>query len=194
MKGKIITIAREYASGGHQIGELLAKKLGVPMYDKEIISMTAKKSGFSEQIVADVENKKTGSLLYGLYMSSLSLPLSDQVYIAQSKVIRDIADRGPCVIIGRCADYVLRENEDSIHVFIHAPIEARIKRAREEYRVEDEEMEAYVRKMDKSRAAYYNFFTQNKWGVARHYHMTLDSSIGIDKCVCLIEQLAQGER
>ena len=118
----VITISREYGSGGRAIGERLAKELGVPFYDKELIFMAAKESGLSEEYIKKTEQMKSTSFLYGLYMSAQQLPMNDQIFLVQSKIIRQVAQEGPCVIVGRCADYVLRERKDLLSVFIHAPV------------------------------------------------------------------------
>ena len=117
----IITISREFCSGGRDIAKKLADQLGIPYYDKEIITMAAKQSGLSEEAIRQSEKRRTGSLLYSLYSMSQELPLGDQVYLIQSKVIRELAETGPCVIVGRCGDYVLRDDPNCLRVFIHAP-------------------------------------------------------------------------
>ena len=117
----VITISREYGSGGRAIGERLAKELGVPFYDKELIFMAAKESGLSEEYIKKTEQMKSTSFLYGLYMSAQQLPMNDQIFLVQSKIIRQVAQEGPCVIVGRCADYVLRERKDLLSVFIRWP-------------------------------------------------------------------------
>ena len=130
----VITISREYGSGGRAIGERLAKELGVPFYDKELIFMAAKESGLSEEYIKKTEQMKSTSFLYGLYMSAQQLPMNDQIFLVQSKIIRQVAQEGPCVIVGRCADYVLRERKDLLSVFIHAPVAFRADRAQKSMR------------------------------------------------------------
>ena len=125
----VITISREYGSGGRAIGERVAKELGVPFYDKQLILMAAKESGLSEEYIKKTEQMKSTSFLYGLYMGAQQLPMNDQIFLVQSKIIRKLADEGPCVIVGRCADYILREREDLLSVFVHAPVEFRAQRA-----------------------------------------------------------------
>ena len=176
----VITISREYGSGGRAIGERLAKELGVPFYDKELIFMAAKESGLSEEYIKKTEQMKSTSFLYGLYMSAQQLPMNDQIFLVQSKIIRQVAQEGPCVIVGRCADYVLRERKDLLSVFIHAPVAFRADRAQKVYEKEAGNMEDFVRKKDKKRAAFYNYFSQNKWGDARHYHLAISSVYGVD--------------
>ncbi len=128
MKFSVITIGREYCSGGLDIARKVAASLGAPMYDKELITLAAKESGLSEQAIAAGEKRPSGSLLYNLYTMGSDLPLSDQVFVVQSQIIRQLADKGPCVIVGRCGDYVLRGRADVLRVFLHAPLEFRRRR------------------------------------------------------------------
>ena len=185
----VITISREYGSGGRAIGERLAKELGVPFYDKELIFMAAKESGLSEEYIKKTEQMKSTSFLYGLYMSAQQLPMNDQIFLVQSKIIRQVAQEGPCVIVGRCADYVQRK--DLLSVFIHAPVAFRADRAQKVYEKEAGNMEDFVRKKDKKRAAFYNYFSQNKWGDARHYHLAISSVYGVDFAVEVLKHAAE---
>ena len=187
----LITISREYGSGGRAIGERLAKELGIPFYNKELILMAAKESGLSEEYIKKTEQIKSTSFLYGLYMGAQQLPMNDQIFLVQSKIIRQIAEEGPCVIVGRCADYVLRERKDLLNVFIHAPLEYRAQRAREVYEKQAGNMEDFVKKKDKKRASFYNYFSQNKWGDARHYHLAISSEYGVDFAVSVIKHAAE---
>lgn len=192
--GKIVTIGRECGSGGRGLARKLADALGVPFYDKELIGLAAKETGLSEQFIQQAEERRTGSFLYNLYFDSRNLPVADQVFIAQSEVIRRVAGEGPCVIAGRCADYVLRERPDCLHVFIHAPLEQRIRRVREEYGVAGDPR-AYVLKQDKARAAYYNHFTTGRWGDCRGYDLAVSSALGEDAVLRVLLELAgRGER
>ena len=125
MAKTIITLSREYCTGGRYIAQSVADALGIKLYDKELITMAARDSGLSEEAVAASEKRHTHSLLYSLYTMGTDLPLSDQVFILQSRIIKKLAEEGPCVILGRCADYVLRERTDVLHVFVHAPVEWR---------------------------------------------------------------------
>lgn len=186
----VITIGREYGSGGRLIGEKLAQKLGIPFYDKELIMMAAKKSGLSEEYIRRTEQVKSASFLYSLYMTSQVLPMSDQIFLVQSNIIKDLAQKGPCVIVGRCGDYVLRDNPNCMNVFIHAPMEDRVRRARDEYGETAANMEDFVRKQDKKRASYYNYFSQNKWGNSKHYHLSISSSFGMEKTVQILKDAA----
>lgn len=195
---RIITISRQYGSGGRTIGEKLAKKLDIPYYDKELISRAAKESGFSESAFENAEKKATNSLLYSIAMGMNAygnrdlgfthLSLDDQVYIAQSNVIRKVAQEGPCVIVGRCADYVLNDLPNVIHVFIWADLDYRKERAVKVYNMPEEKIEENILKMDKQRANYYNYHATEKWGRAENYHLSIRSDfVGVDNAVRLIE-------
>ena len=191
---KVITISRQYGSGGREIGEKLAKKLSVPFYDDEIIARAAKESGFAEAAFDNVEKRATNSFLYSIAMGMNAygnqdigfthLSLDDQLYLAQSNVIRKVAQEGPCVIVGRCADYILREQEDVVNVFIWAGKEARKERVIRLYDVSRNKAEDELIKADKRRANYYNYHANEKWGKAENYHLSLRSDyIGIDHAV-----------
>jgi cytidylate kinase len=186
MGNRIITVNHEYGSGGKMIGKLLAEKLNLPVYDTEIISMTAKKSGFSEESVREAIDKKTNSFLYSIYLSVSEIPVFDKLFIAQSQVVLELASKKDCVIVGACADYVLREKPGLVKVFIHAPVSERIKRITEEYNENHSDMEAFLKKHDKQRADYYNYFTSNKWGRSTDYNLCIDSSVGINKTADII--------
>jgi len=187
----VITIAREYGSGGRIIGQKLAQKLVLPFYDKELISLAAKESGLAEEFIRTVEQKRNLSFLYNLYSNLQMLPASDQVFLAQCQVIREIAEKGPCVIVGRCADYALRERKDCLNVFIHAPLAERIARARDVYGDDASDVENTVLKRDKDRANYYGYFTFQKWSDPHNYHIAIDSGIGLDIAVSLLAELAE---
>ena len=194
MSNTIITIAREHGSGGRLIGRKLAEELGFSFYDKEIIAMTAKKSGFTEEFVSRMEHTRTSSFLYSIYAATQEMPLTEQVYLMQSNIIKDIAKKENCVIVGRCADYILREEPKCIRTFIHAPIDERVRRVKEFYGEEkgtDEQVKARILKMDKTRASYYDYFAQCKWGLAQNYHITLDSSMGIGTAVEILKAVVK---
>ncbi|HOQ24862.1 MAG TPA: cytidylate kinase-like family protein [Bacillota bacterium] len=191
MGNYIITIAREYGSGGRVIGQQVAEELGIAFYDKKLITLAAKESGFAEDIIERVEQKKELSFFYNLYLTGQEMSLSEQVFLAECNVIRKIAEEHSCVILGRCADYVLQEQKNCLRVFIHAPLALRAKWVREQYKVNRPDLEDYIRKQDKNRAAYYNYFTHNKWGESRNYHLCLDSSIGIAACVRILKDLVE---
>ena len=174
MAHTVITVGREYGSGGR----LIAQK-------------AAEETGLSADFIRRTEQQKTSSFLYNLYMSTQSLPVNDQVFIAQSEVIRRVAAEGPCIIVGRCADYVLRNQSDvdALNLFIHAPMEERIRRVREEYKVQAPDLRLYILKQDKNRAAYYEHFTDGQWGKAQNYHLAVSSGLGLETIVRLLTDL-----
>ncbi len=198
---KIITISRQYASGGREIGEKLAKHYGIPFYDNDLITLAAKESGFTEKIFNHAEDKASNSLIYSIAMGlnafgaqgygADAMTIDDQVFLAQSSIIRKVAQEGPCVIIGRCADYVLRDRKNVVNVFVWADISSRIKRAVEVYDMPQPKAEENIIKVDKKRANYYNYHSDKKWGKADTYNITLKSDdIGIDNSVeCIIKYI-----
>lgn len=182
----IITIGREYGSGGRIVAQRVAETLGVPFYDKEIIERVAKETGFAENFVRDAESRPAISMIYGLYFSAQNLSPSDQIFIAEANVVRKLADEGPCVIVGRCADFVLRDRPNLLRVFVHAPIEERVRRAHEEYGLEGQNLEHFVHKQDKRRASYYDYFTNTRWGDSHAYDLCVSTSLGLDSAVKII--------
>ena len=188
----IITIGRQFGSGGREIGEKLAQRLGYAFYDKEILTMAAEENGFSAAAMQHYDEKPSGSLIYSLYMTgaatSDNLPLNQQLAFAQFNVIRKVAQNDNCVIVGRCADYILREKPNLLTVFLHAPLADRAKRIMEEKNIDSQSLaEKTVKKTDKYREDYYNFFTHKKWGSAECATLSLDTSVlGIDRCVEII--------
>lgn len=191
MADTVITVGREYGSGGRLIAQKAAEALGIPFFDRSIINMAAEETGLSADFIRRTEQQKTSSFLYNLYMSTQSLPVNDQVFIAQSEVIRRVAAEGPCIIVGRCADYVLRNQSgvDALNLFIHAPMEERIRRVREEYKVQAPDLRLYILKQDKNRAAYYEHFTDGQWGKAQNYHLAVSSGLGLETIVRLLTDL-----
>ena len=197
---EIYTIGREFGSLGKQVGQELAKRLGIKFYDKELLQKAAKESGLCEEIFESHDEKPTNSFLYSLVMDTytggsystapfLDMPLNHKVFLAQFETIKKIAEKESCVIVGRCADYALAENPNCINVFIHADKEFRTKRVAAELQVNESKAKDAIQKKDKQRASYYNYYTSKKWGDSRSYHLTLDSSaLGIDKCVEMILQ------
>jgi len=199
---KIITISRQYASGGREVGEKLAKALGIPFYDNELITRAAKESGFAEEAFLAAETKASNSFLYSIAMGmssygnhefgQTSLSLDDRIYIAQAGIIRKVAEEGPCVIVGRCADYVLREFDDVIHIFICADMDFRVNRAINIDKMSPEKIEDNIRKIDKRRANYYNYHSCETWGKAQNYHLTINTSAcGIDNAVNIIKNFVE---
>ena len=194
---KVITISRQFGSGGREIGAKLAEKLGIPFYDNELITRAAKESGFAEAVFENAEKKATSSLLYSIAMGMSSygsqdlgfshLSLDDRIYLAQSNVIRKVAEEGPCIIIGRCADYILRDRDDCLHIFIHADNEHRAKRILEKYGPTDKTTTQRIKDKDNRRRNYYRFHTDRDWGIATNYSLTLNSGVlGEDTCVDII--------
>lgn len=182
----VITISRQYGSGGHEVGEKLAKALGVPFYDKALIAMAAKQSGYSEEVFADADEKASSSLLYSMVMGNhgfgthvpglSEMPINDKLFIIQSDIIKKAANEGPCVIIGRCADYILRDFDNCLNVFIHAPKEDRVKRIVGKNLCEAKKAPDFVTKKDKQRANYYNFYSNNRWDDLSNYDLTVDAA------------------
>ena len=192
MKHIVITIGREYGSGGRLIAKQLSEEMGITFYDKQLISDVAKKTGFSEHFIRNAEHQRpTNSFLYDLYTSVQTPSVPDQVFLAQAKVIKEAAARESCVIVGRCADYILRDLPNCLRVFINAPLDQRIRRAREEYGVQEPNLESYVIRQDKARASYYNYFATGRWGQSREYDLCVNSRIGIDAAVAVIRAAAQ---
>lgn len=190
-KNLIITISREFGSGGHAIGEQLANELGIPFYDKAIIDKAAEQTGFSPEFIAEHEQKYTSSMLFNFSMGNYSrtgeLPIHDQIDIAQSNIIRDYALNGPCVIVGRCADYILEDDFDCLNIFIYADNVAKIERICDKYDVDAQRAQKNIKEINKSRSKHYNYFTGKIWGDKANYDLMLDSSkYGIDGSVKLI--------
>lgn len=181
---KLVTISREYGSGGRKIGKILAEKLGVPLYDKEIIDLAVEKSGLSREIIETAELRAKSSFSYSL-ASAMSfgdgyvgdnVSLNEKLFITQVDVINQIASTGEGVIIGRCADYILREISGVTNIFIHAETEDRIKRSIDEYGVDPDKAKNVVQTYDKARANYYNYHTCQKWGEYSNYNLSINSS------------------
>jgi len=197
MKG-VITIGRELGSGGRTIGRAVAEKLGVPYYDRELIDEAAKQSGLSPDFIEKSEQAVTGSFLYNIAMGNSysygmlglagtnSLPLTMQVFIAQQKVILEYA-KNPCVIVGRCSDYILREREDVLKVFIYSDLEKRAQRAIERYGCDRKKALDLIAKSDKGRARHFSTFTDWDWGDRSNYDLMLNSgSVGVERAVDII--------
>ena len=200
----IFTIGRQYGSAGRRVGSELAKQLNIPFYDKELITLVAKDSGLNEAIVEKADEKAASSIFQSLMIgtnpfgafplatSNLGLPdlpINDRIFLIQCDAIRKIAEKGSCVIVGRCADYVLREEKNRLlSVFIHAPMDVRCERAVNLYRIPEKKVAQEVIKNDRGRAHYYNYFTDNKWGEADNYDLSIDSSIlGIERTASYIK-------
>ena len=202
-KKLIITIARQYGSGGREIGERVGALLGIPVYDKELITHAADKGEMHEDIAKKVDEVAANSLLYTLAMGSntfgsamafgYKMPINDKLFLYQSDAIRDFAARGSCIIIGRCADYVLREEPNMLRIFIHSDLDHRKARVAERHPdVKPVQVIDIINKTDKRRSSYYNFYTGNKWGKYDNYDMMINSStIGIDRAVEMIATVAR---
>ena len=182
---QVITIGREFGSGGHEIGMKLAERLGIPCYDREIITMAAEEGGLDPKLIERNEEgahriSEKGKSRMPFFSLSYTPDFSDAIYLQQCKVIKDLAEKGPCVIVGRCADFVLR-NEGSINVFIAASMPYKIKRKRlvaiEKKDYTDEQMARYITDMNNARANYYNHYTGGKWGNSGTYHLCVHSDL-----------------
>ena len=176
----MITISRQYGTDGHQIAKFLAEKLGIPFYDKDLISIASKETRFTEKAFDEAERTATTALGYILSNRSnrslYGMPLNDQMFMVQSGIIRTIADKGPAVIIGRCADYVLSGYKPTIDIFLQASTEARTKTVMERENVSKKEAQARIARLDKSRATYYNYYTDRKWSDLNNYDIALNVS------------------
>ena len=192
MEKRIITISREFGSGGRTIGKLIADHLGVKCYDAELIQKLAEKSGFDENYIKDAGEYTPGGFLSSALMDRSFGPTNgDYLWKLQYQIICGLAEKEPCVIVGRCADYILRDRTDCLKVFIHADMKFRADRIVRVYGEREESPETRLKEKDKRRAAYYRFYTDMKWGNAANYHIALDSGvIGIEKCAEIIENLA----
>ena len=190
---RVITISREFGSGGRTIGKLVAERLGIPCYDQELIEKIEEKSGLAKEFIAERgEYTLRGGWLANAFAdrSLNGLSVQDYLWTVQRKTIIELAEQGPCVIVGRCADYVLAGKADCLKVFIHADIETRAKRIVEKYGESSEAPEKRLRDKDLRRASYYHFYTDVEWGIAKNYDIALDSgTIGLDRCVDIIASL-----
>jgi len=196
MKYNVITIEREYASGGREIGDRLTKKLGMPCYGKEILEWVAVQQGTTPEQLRHLEETTTNSFLYSIAMASKlstremsGLSKENELYLAEARKIKELADRGGCILVGRCSSWVLRGREDVLNVFIQADMAFRKKRAVEVDGVDPSKAETTLRKSDKRRSNFYSANTGKKWDDRSEYHLILDSSkLGIDKCVEIISK------
>lgn len=187
----IITIGRQYGSAGREIGQLVADRLGIKLYDKEMLARAAKESGICEEIFETHDEKPTNSFLYSLVMDTYSMgysgnaytdmPINHKVFLAQFDAIKKIADEGPCVLVGRCADYALESYDNMVSIFIHADLDARVNRISRLYDIPASKAKDRIIKTDKKRASYYNYYTNKKWGDAASYELSLCSSkLGVE--------------
>ena len=191
MSNRIITISREFGSGGRTIGRKAAEQLGIPCYDAELIQKIAKESGFAPDYIQDA-GEYTASGLFSPFFSNRSMgPTNqDKIWTIQRNIILELVEKESCVIVGRCADYILKDKADCLNVFVHASMEHRAERIVKEYGEQEQAPEQRLKDKDKRRAAYYRFYTDMKWGQAQNYHITLNSGVlGIDKCVEILVNL-----
>ena len=198
MNNYVISISREFGSGGRIIGKKLAALLGIPCYDRTIIQKTAEKSGLSPEFIARAEERARSRFHMAIptmgmaapSFTNQSVPVSHQAFFAQADVIRELADQGPCVIVGRCSDYILSDHPECVKVFIHAGMESRIQRCIQDYEVPADQAQSKINQMDKGRANYYSYYTGHTWGDMRRYDLTINTSTtGIDGAVQLIADM-----
>lgn len=192
---RIITIAREYGSGGRLIAQKVAQKVGLVYYDNEVIDLAAREMGMDVDAIRKVAEQKSSSFMYTMSSSAFSLPLNDQVFVMQSKIIRHLANHDSCIIVNGCADYILEDYDDVLSIFIHAPLESRIRRVKEDYQEVHDDYKKYVTKRDKGRSNYYNYYTTKKWGHLKNFDLTINSDLGINEVATIIADLfLKGEK
>jgi len=192
---RIITIAREYGSGGRLIAQKVAEKLQLVYYDNEVIDLAAKELGIDVDTIRKAAEEKTSSFMYTMSSSAFTLPLNDQVFAMQSKIIRHLAKYDSCIIVNGCADYILEDYDDVLTVFIHAPLESRMKRVENDYKEKHTNYKKFVMKKDKTRSNYYNYYTTKKWGQLKNFDLTINSDLGIEEVADIIVKLyLQGEQ
>ena len=194
----VITVGRQYGSGGREIGTMLAEKLGIAYYDDMLLKEAAKESGLCEDLFRSFDERPK-SFLYSVAMDPYSFSMNhvmpkgsieQQVYLATYDTIKKLADKGPCVLIGRCADYALKDRDDVINLFMTAPLENRIERVARRNGITRDEAKERIKRTDKSRASYYNYYSSKDWGDAKSYDLCIDSSLlGIEGTVELLEKL-----
>lgn len=196
----IITIGRQLGSGGKEIGIRVSKELGIPFYDLELLQEASKSSGLNRHLFDSFDEKPrsflyavaTGSSIFGMTAINRADELEQQVYLAMFHTIQNLAEQGPCVFIGRCADYALSENPNLLRLFIYAPMEARIKRVAERQNQSEEQARTIIHKTDRQRAAYYDYYTGQRWGAVENYDFCLNSSfLGTGGTVELIRAMVE---
>ncbi len=198
----IITIGRQYGSAGREIGYKVAEALDIKLYDKEMLDRAAKESGICQELFETHDEKPTNSFLYSLVMDTYSLgytsgsytdmPINHKVFLAQFDAIKKIADEGPCILVGRCADYALEDYDNVISLFIHADMDIRIRRIARIYDLSDAKARDLIVKTDKKRASYYNYYSNKKWGASDSYDFILNSGkLGIDGTAEIIQKLVE---
>lgn len=197
----VITIGREFGSGGHEIGVKLAEKLGIKCYDKELLEEAAKDSGMSKELFQSHDEKPTNSFLYSLVMDTYSIgysnaynemPINHKIFLAQFDAIKKLAEKESCVIVGRCADYALEDDPFAVSVFIGASLDKRVERIKKLYDLSDEKAADLIQKTDRKRMNYYNYYSSKKWGEAKSYDLCLNSGeIGVQGAIDLIIQFVE---
>lgn len=195
MSKRIITISREFGSGGRTIGKMVAERLGYAYYDKELIEKIAQETGFSREFIEQYGEHAPGKNVFSyafLGRTVNGLSMQDYIWTEQRKLIRELADKEPCVIVGRCADYILRDREDCLNVFVHADPKKRAERIVKLYGETSAKPEKRLEEKDRKRSVNYHYYTDREWGKVQNYHLSLDSGeFGIEKCVDLIVALAK---
>ncbi len=197
----VIAIGREFGSGGREIARKVAEKLGIKVYDKELIGLIAKNSGMSEAVLQDVDETATNSFLYALSSGAFSgapiisagnamLPITDKAFITCSKIIKELAEKESCVIVGRCAESILKDRKDLLTVFVSADLERRIDRIVEHEGISRSDAAAVIKRADKKRASYHNYYSDTRWGSRNAYDICINSKIGIDLAVDMIVSVA----
>ena len=191
----VITIGRQYGSGGSELGQILADKLGYAFYDKEIIEMTAGTTGYSSNYVGEHQESLTNSLIYDLVNHMYTFPETespkDKIFDAQSKVIKEIAEKGHCVIVGRCADQILKDRTDCLNIFLHAPLKNRIKRVMGKKNLTEKDVKNLILKEERRRADNYHYYTRQIWGASANYHLSLDTALGYGYVMDVILETAK---
>lgn len=193
MSNRVITISRQFGSGGRTVGKELAAKLGIPCYDYELIEKIAEESGFAKEYIAERSEYTAHGSWFGSAFSDRDFyghSNQDYLWSIQRKIILELAEKGPCIIVGRCADYILKDTADCLRVFIHADMEKRAERIVQQYGERTDSPQKRLKDKDKRRAAYYQFYTDTKWGDIRNYDISLNSGVlGIEKCVEILAGL-----
>ena len=196
MDNLVITIGRQYGSGGREIGKKLAEKLGIAFYDQELLTVAAKHSGLSQDLL-EINDEKPMSLLFSLSTGGYGgeMSINQKLFLAQFEAIQLVARQGPCVIVGRCADYALRDFDNCVNIFVHADLPHRIRRISNLYQKSARAAEETILRTDRRRASYYNYYTGKKWGAMENYDLAINTSrVGIDYAVQLIADFAEMQK
>lgn len=198
----VLSISRQFGSGGREIGRKVAEEFGIPFYDSALITMAAQKSGMSQQVLKNIDEKAANRFLYTIptnvptlgYAATAvyNIPLSDTLFLTQYEIIKQVANEGPCVIVGRCSDYILREHPHHVSIFIHAPEAMRAKRIAQYENIDEKEALSRIAKYDKERKKYHDYYAAGTWGNAAFYDLSFNSaSAGIDGSVRLIKKFVE---